>query len=137
MKATRFVISNYYQTSSVTKMVNDLDYNKLPDRRICLTLLFKIIHRTVAIPAEITPTRLRTSYPYKYKTVSSTIAPTLKSCLFSEPNKVVLADINYQFESEANYVRRLTLPIHSLSTCQILRTEVLWITIPDTPSGDL
>ncbi len=45
MKAARFTTSNYDRTSSVTKMLNDLGWSKLADRRRYLrfALLYKVV----------------------------------------------------------------------------------------------
>jgi len=48
------VKNDYHYTSSVTKMLTDLGWKDLADRRwdLCLALLFKIIHGHTAIPTE-------------------------------------------------------------------------------------
>ena len=63
-RAARFVMSNYNRTSSVTKMLNDLNWNSLCNRRQTsrLSLLYKILHNLVdvTLPSYIVPSTVFT-----------------------------------------------------------------------------
>ena len=52
-RAARYATNRYHNTSSVTEMLQDLDWESLESRRvkIQLTLLFKVIQDLVDIPA--------------------------------------------------------------------------------------
>ncbi len=53
-KAARFTTSNYDRTSSVTKMLSDLGWSKLANRRrdLRLALLYKVVKGQVAVSAD-------------------------------------------------------------------------------------
>ena len=53
-RAARFVKNDYRFTSSVTAMLQDLEWHTLEERRwaIKATMLFKILHHLVCIPAD-------------------------------------------------------------------------------------
>ena len=76
-RAARFVTHRYHNTSSVTSMLDHLEWETLESRRTKnqLTMLFKIIHGLVDIPASdyITPanTRTRSSHSLKFRQFSS------------------------------------------------------------------
>ena len=60
-RAARYVLRRYHNTSSVSDMVDHLQWPTLAQRRCCyrLTLLYKITHNLVAVPSSqyITPIR--------------------------------------------------------------------------------
>ena len=76
-RAARYATNRYHNTSSVTDMLQDLDWESLESRRvkIQLTLLFKVIQDLVDIPAAayLTPasTRTRANHTKKLKQISS------------------------------------------------------------------
>ena len=63
-RAARFCTGDYRRTSSVTAMLEDLNWPLLQSRRVNATLImfYKIIHNLVDIPSEkyLTPSNLRT-----------------------------------------------------------------------------
>ena len=73
----RYATNCYHNTSSVTDMLQDLDWESLESRRvkIQLTLLFKVIQDLVDIPASayLTPasTRTRANHTKKLRQISS------------------------------------------------------------------
>ena len=75
--AARYATNSYHNTSSVTDMLQDLDWESLESRRIKiqLTLLFKVIQDLVDIPASayLTPasTRTRAYHTKKLRQISS------------------------------------------------------------------
>ena len=76
-RAARYATNRYHYTSSVTDMLQDLDWESLESRRvkIQLILLFKVIHDLVDIPAAayLTPasTRTRANHTKKLRQISS------------------------------------------------------------------
>ena len=72
-RAARYVTNRYHNTSSVTEMLLELDWESLESRRvkIQLTLLYKIINDLVDIPAPayLTPTttKTRANHSKKYR----------------------------------------------------------------------
>ena len=76
-QAARYATNRYHNTSSVTNMLQDLDWDSLEARRvkIQLALLFKVIQDLVDIPAAayLTPasTRIRASHTKKLRQISS------------------------------------------------------------------
>ena len=76
-RAARYATNRYHNTSSVTDMLQDLDWESLESRRvkIQLTLLFKVIQDLVDIPvsAYLTPasTRKRANHTKKLRQISS------------------------------------------------------------------
>ncbi len=78
-KAARFTTSHYNRTSSVTsvtKMLSDLGWSKLADRRrdLRLALLYKVVKGQVAVSADSlglvkADNRTRSSNQYKFKTI--------------------------------------------------------------------
>ena len=76
-RAARYATNRYHNTSSVTDMLQDLDWESLESRRvkIQLTLLFKVIQDLVDIPAStyLTPasTRTRANHTKKLRQISS------------------------------------------------------------------
>ncbi len=75
-KAARFTTSNYDRTSSVTKMLSDLGWFKLADRRrdLRLALLYKVVKGQVAVSADSlglikADNRNRSPNPHKFKTI--------------------------------------------------------------------
>ena len=76
-RAARYATNRYHNTSSVTDMLQDVDWESLESRRvkIQLTLLFKVIQDLVDIPASayLTPasTRTRANHTKKLRQISS------------------------------------------------------------------
>ena len=76
-RAARYATNRYHNTSSVTDMLQDLDWESLESRRvkIQLTLLFKVIQDLVDIPASayLTPasTRTRANHTKELRQISS------------------------------------------------------------------
>ena len=76
-RAARYATNRYHNTSSVTDMLQELDWESLESRRvkIQLTLLFKVIQDLVDIPAStyLTPasTRTRANHTKKLRQISS------------------------------------------------------------------
>ena len=76
-RTARYATNRYHNTSSVTDMLQDLDWESLESRRvkIQLTLLFKVIQDLVDIPASayLTPasTRTRANHAKKLRQISS------------------------------------------------------------------
>ncbi len=75
-KSDRFTTSNYDKTSSVTKILSDLGWSKLADRRrdLRLVLLYKVVKGQVTVSADSlglikADNRTRSSNPYKFKTI--------------------------------------------------------------------
>ncbi len=75
-KAASFTTSNYDRTSSVTKMLSDLGWSKLADRRRGwrFALLYKVVKGQVAVSADSlglvkADNGTRSSIPYKFKTI--------------------------------------------------------------------
>jgi len=72
-KAARFVKQDYSRYSSVSKMIQELEWKELEQRRkdIRLTMLYKIVHEIVHIPKEgiLIPAdkRTRSEHEYKYR----------------------------------------------------------------------
>ena len=72
-KAARYVTNRYHNTSSVTSMLDHLEWETLESRRSKnqLIMFFKIVHGLVDIPADkyLTPasTRTRSRHSLKYK----------------------------------------------------------------------
>ena len=75
--AARYATNRYHNTSSVTDMLQDLDWESLESRRvkIQLTLLFKVIQDLVDIPAAAYPTPAssctRANHTKKLRQISS------------------------------------------------------------------
>ena len=63
-RAARFVTNRYHNTSSVTSMIDHLEWETLESRRTKnqITMLFKILHGLVDIPAAdyLTPANTQT-----------------------------------------------------------------------------
>ena len=76
-RAARYATNRYHNTSSVTDMLQDLDWESLESRRvkIQLTLLFKVIQDLVDIPAAAylmpASTRTRANHTKKFRQISS------------------------------------------------------------------
>ena len=74
-RAARYVTNRYHNTSSVTSMLDHLEWESLEARRTkCqLTMMFKIIHDLVDIPQEeyLTPAskRTRTRHSHKFRQI--------------------------------------------------------------------
>ena len=77
-RAARFVCNNYHNTSSVTDMVNTLQWPPLAERRLKsrLVIFYKIVHCLIAVPADhiLTPTdsRTRSTHSLSYKHLQTT-----------------------------------------------------------------
>jgi hypothetical protein len=77
-RAARWVKSDYGRTSSVTGMIQSLNWRRLDLRRIDsrLSLLYKVTHQLVAVPIEghLTPVSKlsRHSHPLSYRTITAT-----------------------------------------------------------------
>ena len=67
-RAARFVCNNYHNTSSVTDMVNTLQWPPLADRRLKsrLVIFYKIVYCLIAVPANhiLIPTDSRTRHSH-------------------------------------------------------------------------
>ena len=76
-RAARYVTNRYHNTSSVTSMLDHLEWESLEARRTKsqLTMMFKIINDLVNIPQEeyLTPAskRTRTRHSYKFQQISA------------------------------------------------------------------
>ena len=76
-KAARFVKNDYQYTSSVTKMLEDLGWKNLAERRrdLRLALLYKIVHGHIAVPTDdilvTADNRTRSNHQYKYRYMSA------------------------------------------------------------------
>ncbi len=73
-RAARFTLGRYNNTSSVTDMLKQLEWDKLEQRRAKarLTMFYKIQHSLVAIimpPFIVHPTRQRPGHPHQYVTL--------------------------------------------------------------------
>ena len=83
-RAARFVCNNYHNTSSVTDMVNTLQWPPLADRRLKsrLVIFYKIVHCLIAVPANhiLIPTdsRTRHSHSLSYRHLQTTKAKSRK-----------------------------------------------------------
>ena len=72
-RAARYVCNNYHNTSSVTDMVNTLQWPPLAERRLKsrLVIFYKIVHCLIAVPAHHilipTDTRTRHTHSMTYK----------------------------------------------------------------------
>ena len=92
-RAARYVTNRYHNTSSVTSMLEHLEWETLEERRTKnqLFMFFKIIHGLVDIPAEryLTPasTRTRSNHSLKYRQIP-TSSEYHKNSFF--PNTVCL-----------------------------------------------
>ena len=77
-RAARWVLHDFSPLSSVTNMLDRLEWQTFEHRRSCarLTLFFKIVHHHVAIPLPeylVQPARIsRRSHPYGYRQISNT-----------------------------------------------------------------
>jgi len=74
--SARFVTNDYNNTTSVTTMLNTLQWPSPDTRREkqCLVLMYKIVHGLVAVPSDkLIPTdgRTRSNHSYKFETISS------------------------------------------------------------------
>jgi len=79
-RAARFVMQDYKQTSSVTSMLEKLEWPSLEKRREHqrLTTMYKIVHGLVAIPTtNLIPadSRTRSNHDYKFRALSATSGP--------------------------------------------------------------
>ena len=77
-RAARFIKGDYYTTSSVSHMLQDLGLHELKDRRrdLRLALIFKVVHGHVAVDATsigLTPAdgRTRANHKYKFRALGS------------------------------------------------------------------
>ena len=76
-RAARYVCNQYGRTESVTKMINELDWESLSSRRtkIQLTMLYKIINHLIDIPPDpylsTSRRRLRSNHSLKYNHYST------------------------------------------------------------------
>ena len=76
-KAARYVINRYRNTSSVTSMLDHLQWEPLDSRRIKhrLAMMFKILHGLINIPTDkyLTPasTRMRSHHGQKFKQIQA------------------------------------------------------------------
>ena len=76
-RAARYVTNRYHNTSSVTSMLDHLEWETLESRRTKnqLIMFFKIVHDLVDIPADkyLTPasTRIRSRHSLKYRQISN------------------------------------------------------------------
>ena len=71
-RAARYVHNNYHNTSSVTNMINTLQWPTLAERRLKtrLIMFYKIVHNLIAIPSDIlipTDSRTRQHHAYTYR----------------------------------------------------------------------
>ena len=77
-RAARWVLRDYSPLSSVSNMLDRLEWQTLEHRRSCarLTLFYKIVHHLVAVPLPqylVQPVRLsRRSHPYGFRQLSTT-----------------------------------------------------------------
>jgi len=73
-RAARFVANDYYQNSSVTAIVKNLDWSSLEHRRQNqrLILTYKIVHNLVAIPSTcLIPADSSTKANHNYRNIST------------------------------------------------------------------
>ena len=77
-RAARFIKGDYYTTSSVSHMLQDLGLHELKDRRrdLRLALMFKVVHGHVPVDATsigLTPAdgRTRANHKYKFRALGS------------------------------------------------------------------
>ena len=88
-RAARYVTNRYHNTSSVTSMLEHLDWETLSSRRTKaqLTMFYKISHDLIDIPAENYLTRMtrstRASHSNKYRQIS-TSSSYYKNSFFPE-----------------------------------------------------
>ena len=79
-RAAKYATNRYHNTSSVTDMLQDLDWESLESRRVILqlTLLFKVIQDLVDIPASayLTPASTRTRANHAKKLFYQSQMPT-------------------------------------------------------------
>ena len=74
-QAAHFVKNDFSYQSSVTRMLADLGWDRLEERRreLRLTIMFKIVHGLIKVPSTdiLVPadTRTRSNHPYKYKQI--------------------------------------------------------------------
>ena len=86
-RAAKFVFSDYSYHSSVTDMIHKLGWKDLATRRkeLRLTLLYKMVHGLVAVPASdyLTPAdkRTRALHPFKYRSVPCSTDSFKFSCI--------------------------------------------------------
>ncbi len=89
-RGARFAKQNYDYQASVTKMLEDLEWDSLADRRLDLrlALMFKVVHGLVAVTAEdigstLQPAdgRTRASHQYKFKHIQ-TSTPQFRHSFF-------------------------------------------------------
>ena len=82
-RAARFVEGDYERTSSVTSMFTYLHWNTLQERRMQVksTMLYRIVHYLVAIPATpfLIPVRTSRGHSMKFLTPQSTVNSHLYS----------------------------------------------------------
>ncbi|KAI8521408.1 hypothetical protein Bbelb_011620 [Branchiostoma belcheri] len=70
-RAARVILNDYQRTSSVTQMLNDLQWPLLSERRrkTRLTTFYKLTHNPHQQPAQASPRRTRGSHQYKYQPI--------------------------------------------------------------------
>lgn len=90
-RAARYACNRYHNTSSVTDMLQTLNWQPLQQRRLKtkLVIFYKIIHQLVAVPTTIlipTDTRTRQNHPHTFKHIQ-TSKDSYKYSFF--PNTVI------------------------------------------------
>ena len=86
-RAARYVTNRFHNTSSVTDMIQHLQWESLESRRIKsqLTMMYKITNNLVDIPADqyltLAPTRIRANHQKKLRTIQTTTT-TYKNSFF-------------------------------------------------------
>ena len=67
-RAARFVTNNYHQTSSVTEMINSLQWETLENRRTQANLImyYRVSHRIIAIPYTYLPPSMPKTYSSRH-----------------------------------------------------------------------
>jgi len=73
-RAARFTKRDYSYQSSVSQMLQDLQWQPFKERRreIRLTLLFRIVQGKIAIPVDDIVTRADARHDYKFRHISAT-----------------------------------------------------------------
>ena len=71
-RAARYACNQYHNTSSVTDMIDNLNWPTLQQRRLKtkIIMFYKVVHQIIAVPSTIlTPTdsRTRQAHPYTYR----------------------------------------------------------------------
>ena len=85
-RAARYATNRYHNTSSVSEMLDNLNWEALESRRTKaqLTMMFRIVNSLVDVPLEqyLTPasSRTRSAYSHKFRQISTTTSYYKNSC---------------------------------------------------------